>query len=140
MNGDNQQMTMSTSQPDFLIASLLLAATAVLADGEVTVQPLPVDTGERVPLHTVVPQYPEKARRARVEGEVEVCFNVDRKGRTSRVSVRKSTNRAFEKTSRDAIKRSTYMPLPKGKELSGIKTCRTFRFHLNPVAVATPGS
>jgi len=133
-------MTMTASQPDLLIAGLLLAATGVLADGEVTVQPLPADTGERVPLHTVVPQYPEKARRARVEGEVEVCFNVDHEGRTKRVSVRKSTNRAFEKTSRDAIKRSTYMPLPEGKELSGIKTCRTFRFHLSPVAIETPGN
>ena len=131
---------MTTSPPDLLIAGLLLAATGVLADGEVTVQLLPADTGERVPRHTVVPQYPEKARRARVEGEVEVCFNVDREGRTSRVSVRKSTNRAFEKPSRDAIKQSTYMPLPKGKELSGIKTCRTFRFHLSPVAIETPGN
>ena len=113
-------------------------ASSVLADDQVIVQPTLADAGQRVPLHTVVPQYPEKARRARVEGEVEVCFNVDRKGRTSRVSVRRSTNRAFEKPSRDAIKQSTYQPLPKGKELSGIKTCRTFRFYLSPVAIETP--
>jgi TonB family protein len=138
MNGDNQQKTMTNSQPRLRIAGLLLMASFVLADDEVTVQPKLADAGNRVPLQTVVPQYPEKARRARVEGEVEVCFNVDREGRTNRVSVRRSTNRAFEKPSRDAIKQSTYKPLPKGKELSGIKTCRTFRFYLNPVAIETP--
>jgi len=93
------------------------------------------DEGERRPLHTVVPAYPEKARRARVEGEVEVCFKVNREGRTSRVAVRRSTNRAFEKPSRDAVRASTYRPLPKDKELSGIKTCRTFRFHLEAVTI-----
>ncbi len=129
---------MTNSQPRLRIAGLLLMASFVLADDEVTVQPKLADAGNRVPLQTVVPQYPEKARRARVEGEVEVCFNVDREGRTNRVSVRRSTNRAFEKPSRDAIKLSTYQPLPNGKELSGIKTCRTFRFYLSPVAIETP--
>jgi len=129
---------MTNSQSFAVTATLLLMTAFVLADDEVVVQPSLAHAGERVPLQTVVPEYPEKARRARVEGEVEVCFNVDRKGRTSRVSIRRSTNRAFEKTSRDAIKQSTYKPLPEDKELSGIKTCRTFRFHLSPVAIETP--
>ena len=96
------------------------------------------DEGERNPLHTVVPTYPEKARRARLEGEVEVCFKVDREGKTSRVAVRRSTNRVFEKPSRDAVRASTYKPLPHDRTLSGIKTCRTFRFHLTPVAIEEP--
>jgi len=138
MNGDNRQKTMANSSPGLCIAGLLLMVSFVLADDQAIVQPMLADSGDRVPLHTVVPQYPKKARRARVEGEVQVCFNVDRKGRTSRVSVRRSTNRAFEKPSRDAIKQSTYQPLPIGKELSGIKTCRTFRFFLTPVAIEKP--
>jgi len=93
-----------------------------------------------MPLHTVVPAYPEKARRARVEGEVEVCFKVDHFGRTSRVAVRRSTNRVFEKPARDAVRHSTYYPLPDGQKLSGIKTCRTFRFLLTPVEVEVPDS
>lgn len=116
----------------------ILAACPVLAQDDASVDYVPGDEGERTPLHTVVPLYPEKARRARVEGEVEVCFKVNRQGETSRVSVRRSTNRVFEKPARDAVKSSTYMPLPDDQELSGIKTCRTFRFHLMPVAIESP--
>ena len=90
---------------------------------------------ERVPVHTVIPAYPEKARRARVEGEVEVCFAVNREGLTSRIAVRRSSNRVFERPAVEAIRASTYKPLPPGQKPSGIKTCRTFRFQLSPVAV-----
>lgn len=128
---------MSSRGFDGLFASLLLAATA-MADDDPTASDLAVDSGERVPLYTVVPVYPEKARRARLEGEVEVCFNVSREGKTKRVAVRRSTNQVFEKPSRDAVRDSTYLPLPENKKVSGIKTCRTFRFHLSPVAIETP--
>jgi len=117
------------------IAAGMMVFSIALAQEEPIVEYVAGDEGERKPLHTVVPVYPEKARRARVEGEVEVCFNVNREGRTSRVAVRRSTNRAFEKPSRDAVRASTYRPLPKDMELSGIKTCRTFRFHLEAVTI-----
>jgi TonB family protein len=96
---------------------------------------LPGDAGERNPQHTVVPDYPELARRERVEGEVEVCFNVDRDGTTHNVRVRRSTNRIFEKPALRAVRASTFAPLPDAVQLSGIKTCRTFRFSLTPVAI-----
>jgi len=92
-------------------------------------------SGDRVPLHTVVPNYPEKARRARLEGEVEVCFSVDRNGNVKRAAVRRSTNRVFEKPARDAVRNSTYHPLLPNEELSGIKTCRTFQFRLTRLPV-----
>lgn len=110
-----------------------------MAQDDTEVEYLPADEGDRVPLRTVVPLYPEEARRERIEGEVEVCFKVTRDGRTSRVGVRRSTNRVFEKPARDAVRASTYQPLPEDRKLSGIKTCRTFRFHLTPVAIDTPG-
>lgn len=113
--------------------AFLLAAFA--AHGDEIEKAVTDDTGERLPLHTVVPAYPEKARRARVEGDVEVCFNVDREGRTSRIAVRNSSNQVFERPSINAVKASTYKPLPPDKKLSGIKTCRTFRFRLSPVAI-----
>ncbi len=120
-----------------------LAVIALLSAGahgsEEAAPPLRLDTGERVPLYTVVPQYPEAARRARVEGEVEVCFNVDRNGTTRRIAVRRSSNRVFEKPAKRAVRNSTYEPLPDDVQLSGIKTCRTFRFYLNPVAIDKPG-
>jgi TonB family protein len=115
----------------------LLSGTAI-AQESATVTPVLYDAGGREPLFTVVPVYPEKARRVRLEGEVQVCFTVNREGKTSRVAVRSSTNRIFERPSRDAVKASTYRPLAPDKKLSGIKTCRTFRFHLTPVAIEVP--
>ena len=90
---------------------------------------------ERVPVHTVVPVYPEKARRARVEGEVEVCFNIDCFGKTKGVSVRRSTNRVFERPARNAVKASTFLPLAPGQKVPDIKNCRTFTFTLERVVV-----
>ena len=120
--------------PLLLTSALLVSGIALAQQEPASVEPRD-DAGERMPLYTVVPLSPEKARRARLEGEVEVCFKVDRQGNTSRVAVRHSSNRVFERPSMDAIKGSTYKPLPDDKELSGIKTCRTFRFYLNPVSI-----
>lgn len=91
------------------------------------------DEPDRMPLHTVVPTYPEDARRERLEGEVQVCFNIDKHGKPYRVAVRKSSHRIFERPAMLAIKASAYVPLAPGEETSGIKTCRTFRFTLQPV-------
>ena len=121
----------------YLVGVALLAATC-LADSDFQVTHLLDGTGGRKPLQTMVPDYPEKARRQRLEGEVEVCFNVDRDGKTSRVSVRRSTHRWFERPSILAVRASTYHPLSEGQRLSGIKTCRTFRFRLTPVAIEHP--
>ncbi len=117
---------------------MVFASCCVMANEETQVPKLIGDSGERKPLLTMVPEYPERARRERLEGDVEVCFNVDREGRTSRVSVRGSTNRIFEKPAILAIRASSYRPLPEDKELSGIKTCRSFRFRLTPVAIERP--
>jgi TonB family protein len=132
----NRLTTMKSNAVQFLLLMMLGAAS--IAEESATVAAIAEDTGDREPLLTVVPVYPEKARRARLEGEVQVCFNVSRDGRTSRVAVRKSTNRVFERPSRNAVKASTYHPLAADKKLSGIKTCRTFRFHLTPVAIEVP--
>lgn len=113
------------------LAAITLA-TASAADNEPRVSRLTDDSGDRVPVHTMIPAYPEKARRDRVEGEVQVCFNVDRKGKPYRISVRRSTNRVFERPAMRAIRASRYRPLPPDTKPSGIKTCRTFRFSLKP--------
>jgi TonB family protein len=94
--------------------------------------------GDRVPLQTVVPIFPEKALRDRIQGQVEVCFNVDREGRTSRIAVRTSTHRMFEKPAINAVRASSYQPLEEHEILSSIKTCRTFRFQLDPIAIEDP--
>ncbi len=117
---------------------LLSYWVTVLAADEHEATDVLEDRIDRRPVQTVVPVYPELARRERVEGEVQVCFNVDREGRPHRVRVRKSTNRIFEKPSILAVRSSRYEPLRPGKKPSGIKTCRTFQFHLSPVAIEIP--
>ena len=121
-----------------LLAGIALALTAAVADENADETHLVDESTERQPLQTMVPQYPEKARQQRLTGEVEVCFNVDREGKTSRVAVRRSTHRIFEKPSILAVRASTYRPLTEDRQLSGIKTCRTFRFRLTPVAIEQP--
>jgi len=117
--------------------SMLLTATAGLAQEDDLIL-VPHHADDRKPLQTVIPVYPERALNERLQGKVEVCFNVDREGRTSRIAVRHSSNRVFEKPAILAVRASSYAPLPADKTLSGIKTCRTFRFLLDPVAIADP--
>lgn len=118
-----------------LIAVLVFVGTAAVAQDDASVTHLRDLSSERKPANTVVPIYPEKARRQRLEGEVEVCFHVDRSGKTSRVRVRNSSHRIFEKPSILAARASTFVPLPPERPAAGIKTCRTFRFRLLPVAI-----
>lgn len=95
------------------------------------------DTVERTPLETIVPVYPEKARRERLEGEVQVCFYVTREGEPYRIAVRKSTHRIFEKPARRAVRESRFVPLKEDEQHSGIKSCRTFTFTLDAVETET---
>ena len=88
---------------------------------------------DRVPMHTIIPEYPAIARRDRIEGEVQVCFNISRDGFPQRIAVRNSSNRVFEKPARKAVRQSRWVPLEKDEPLPGIKACRTFRFSLVPV-------
>lgn len=129
---------MLTSSRNLLSTALLSITLSVSAQDTMEVTHLLDPAGERKPLQTIVPVYPERALTDRIQGDVEVCFNVDREGRTSRISVRRSSHRMFEKPSVLAVRASSYMPLQENKVLSGIKTCRTFRFRLDPVAIEDP--
>ncbi len=114
-----------------LLFSLLLGVSAIADEG--TVEEREDEQVERTPIQTVVPVYPEKARRERIEGEVQVCYHIDKQGRPYRVAVRNSTHRVFERPSLVAVRASSYAPLGPGEKDSGIKSCRTFRFALEPV-------
>ena len=109
--------------------ALLVAVCGVRGDG---IEPVDSDY-DRVPLSTVMPQYPEAARRERIEGEVQVCFDISREGFPRRVAIRRSTHRYFEKPARDAVRRSSWRPIPRPEKVPNIKACRTFRFTLEPV-------
>ena len=111
----------------------IAAASFALGDENEVIRALVIDTESgRIPQTVVAPEYPRKARRDRVEGEVQVCFDVDRKGRTRRVAVRHSSNRAFERPSIRAVKASTFHPMDDDQDMQPIKSCRTFRFSLQP--------
>ena len=113
--------------------AILAVALSVLADDDVNYATIIDGDTDRVPEHTVAPEYPRKARRDRVEGEVVVCFDIDRYGRPRRIAVRHSTNRQFEKPSIRAVRASSFRPLKDHEPLQAIKTCRTFVFSLIPL-------
>jgi TonB family protein len=113
----------------------IVIAPAFAADEQPLVAYVIDSSTDRIPSHTVAPEYPRKARRDRVEGEVRVCFDVNREGRTRRISVRTSTHRAFEKPSIKAVRASKFRPIGKDEPLQAMKSCRTFIFSLEPVEV-----
>lgn len=120
------------------ILALVASTSTTVAQENAEITHLLDPGGDRVPLQTVVPVYPERALTERLQGEVEVCFHIDREGRTSRIAVRRSSNRIFEKPAIQAVRASSYKPLQDNETLSNIKTCRTFRFRLDPVAIEDP--
>ena len=121
----------------FVSIAFNLLVVQALASVDVPEPTFNDDDPKRVPLFTVIPDYPKKARRDRIEGGVQVCFEITRNGRTRRIAVRKSTHRVFEKPAIRAVRASTYEPLPDDAAMSGIKSCRTFRFTLEPVVEET---
>jgi len=114
-----------------LVALMSLVLCAAASDDD-AVERIDSDT-DRLPLLTLVPDYPAVARRDRIQGEVQVCFNITREGYPRRIAVRTSTNRLFEKPAMKAVRKSTWVGLDEDENLSGIKACRTFRFSLVPV-------
>jgi len=115
------------------IAIVLAIAAAALGDDDPLFAGVSDIDLKRVPAYTVAPEYPRRERRDRIEGEVQVCFDIDREGRPRRIAVRNSTHRAFEKPSMRAIRASTFRPLKDDEPLQSMKACRTFRFTLQPV-------
>ncbi len=120
------------TRPSRLLAAVAGCALALPVIAQDSVEPIDSDY-DRMPANTVVPEYPGKARQERIEGEVQVCFDISREGFPRRVTVRQSTHRLFEKPARDAVRRSTWRPVPLGQKVPAIKACRTFRFKLIPV-------
>jgi TonB family protein len=119
-----------------LFVGALIVIAPAFAENEQPVFAHVIDSStDRIPSHTFAPEYPRKARRDRVEGEVRVCFDVNREGRTRRISVRTSTHRAFEKPSIKAVRASKFRPIGKDEPLQVMKSCRTFIFSLEPLEV-----
>lgn len=95
-----------------------------------------IDTNtDRIPALTAFPKYPSVARRDRIEGEATVCFKIRANGKISRPVVTERTHRIFAKPALQAIKKSNFEPLGPGQVLATARTCRIYRFRLDPVLV-----
>ncbi len=86
---------------------------------------------DRTPVTSDFPEYPDDARRDRLEGEATVCYTVDALGEVVRPKVRSSTHRIFEKPALRSIRASTFKPLAAGEIASPLEACRTYRFRLD---------
>lgn len=117
-------------------AGLVLAAAPASAQTETTTVTHFIDSNtDRVPLLTAFPTYPSIARRDRIEGEATVCFMVTKEGRITRVRLKETTHRIFRKPALRAIKKSTFEALGPNQVLARARTCRTYRFRLEPILV-----
>jgi len=95
-----------------------------------------IDTNtDRVPALTAFPKYPSVARRDRITGEATVCFKIKANGKISRPVVTESTHRIFSKPALRAIKKSNFEPIGPGQILATARTCRIYRFRLDPILV-----
>ena len=135
----SRMMIRNYRQQVSLAVALIASMTAignVLADDEgATVIHFRDSSTDRIPALTAFPTYPSVARRDRIEGEATVCFKIKTNGKISRVSVRSSTHKIFSRPSKRAIKNSTFEPLGPGQIQASAKTCRTYRFRLDPIVV-----
>jgi TonB family protein len=130
----NKAYTVFTSTA--LTVALLLGSALAFAqeDGISVVHFLDSNT-DRVPLLTAFPTYPSIARRDRIQGQATVCFMIQQDGRIRRAKLKDYTHRIFRKPVLKAIKRSTFEPLSPNQVFATARTCRTYRFRLEPVLV-----
>ncbi len=118
-----------------LAAVLVLSAGFVLAEEPANQRSsFIIDSkSDRTPAITAFPKYPRIARRDRIEGEAIVCFKVSLDGRIRSVRTKSYSNRIFRRPALRAIKGSSFEALRPHEILSTARTCRTYRFRLEPV-------
>ena len=90
-------------------------------------------SNDRQPAKTAFPKYPSIARRDRIEGEATVCFNIDVRGKVKRATVKSYTHKIFKKPALRSARKSSFEPLRPDQVLARTKTCRTYRFRLDPI-------
>lgn len=88
---------------------------------------------DRTPAKTAFPKYPRIARRDRIEGDATVCFRIDERGRIRGIRLRDATHPIFRRPALRAIRDSSFEPLAPHEILSQGRSCRTYRFRLEPV-------
>jgi len=91
---------------------------------------------DRTPAITAFPKYPRIARRDRIEGEAVVCFKISLDGRIRSIRTKSYSNRIFRRPALRATKDSSFEALGPQEIFSSARTCRTYRFRLEPVPEA----
>jgi len=121
-----------------LVAVLALASGLSLAEEPAVRQSshLMDSTHNRTPAITAFPNYPRIARRDRIEGEAVVCFKISLDGRIRSIRTKSYSNRIFRRPALRAIKDSSFKTLGPNEMFSAARTCRTYRFRLEPVEPA----
>jgi TonB family protein len=109
---------------------------AIADDEEPAIRFFRDSSTDRAPALTAFPTYPSIARRDRIEGEATVCFKIKANGKISKVAIQSSTHKIFSRPALRAMKKSTFEPLAPGQVLSSERTCRTYRFRLDPIVVS----
>jgi len=132
-NPSNLSQQRSRAAGVFFAAMLTvyMSATAIAQDMAGVTHFIDRNT-DRIPALTIFPKYPSIARRDRIEGEVTVCFKIKANGKISRPVVTDRSHRIFSKPSLRAIRKSNYEPIGPRQLLATARTCRIYRFRLEP--------
>jgi TonB family protein len=88
---------------------------------------------DRQPAKTAFPKYPSIARRDRIEGEATVCFDIDVRGKVKHAKVKSYTHKIFKKPALRSARKSSFEPLRPNQVLARTKSCRIYRFRLDPI-------
>jgi TonB family protein len=94
---------------------------------------------DRQPAKTAFPKYPSIARRDRIEGEATVCFDIDVRGKVKHAKIKSYTHKIFKKPALRSARKSSFEPLRPDQVLARTKTCRTYRFRLDPILAEESG-
>lgn len=114
--------------------SAVVAPGPAYADESATANLIFKDSStDRTPAKTAIPNYPRIARRDRIEGDATVCFRIDLNGRIRSARIENYSHKIFRRPSLKAIRDSSFEPLRPHQILSKTRTCRTYRFRLEPV-------
>ncbi len=126
----------SSAKSIALGAILGLTVSVALADDQQVVSRTAhfIDSSsDRTPAKTAFPTYPKIARRDRIEGDATICFRIDIDGRVKSAKVQSYTHRIFRRPALRAMKDSSFEPLGPDELFSTARTCRTYRFRLEPI-------
>ncbi|ANO50294.1 energy transducer TonB family protein [Woeseia oceani] len=120
-----------------VVGCVLLALSSLSVADDTPRRTQIVDSStDRTPAKTAFPSYPAIARRDRIEGDATVCFKIDQHGRIRSAKVVEVTHPIFKRSAIAAIRKSSFEPLAPNEVLATGRTCRTYRFRLEPVLAA----